>query len=408
MARFVFLTRPTYGSVHPTVAVVHDLVARGHGAVCYVPSRFAACVAEAGAVVRLYDVGPDLVEPPWPVGAHAMPMWASRQGHHVVPQLVDRIRRESADCLVYDSSYLVGRIARQVLGLPAIALHDTYALNEHFRSYASAVGLRTTAGSGMTHVGFEPGMPREDGGNGVSGRGTLETLPSVEALNIVFLPREFQIAGDTFDERYVFVGPAIHARPDDGSFPYELLDTDRPVIYVALGTALDHRRGFLRACIDAFGARQWRVVISSRGAPGLIDPARCPDNVVVTPFAPQLEVLSRAAVFVTHCGMTSTMEGLYYGVPMLGVPENTAQEMAARRVVELGAGLAMDAQSLTASALYEAVARVLAEPVYRDRARQMQRLVRAAGGHRRAADAMIRFCRDRADGPPGAPGAAGS
>lgn len=375
MARYVILTLPTHGRIHPTAAVAHDLVARGHEVIYYVRPRFAATVAAAGALVRLYDVRIGPARDPFPGEGHSEAALTAHESHHLVPELVDQIGADSADCLVYDNAFLAARVVRQILGLPAIALHFTCPENEH-----------TPRGPIVRQPVSQAGPDSPD------------RFPDPEPLNIVFLPREYQPAGNTFDERYVFVGPSIQVRPDDGTFPIERLDTDRPVIYFAPGPLLNERPGLLSACTAAFGERQWRVVVSGGGTPIRVDPGTCPDNVVVTRFAPQLEVLSRAAVFVTGCGTTSVMEGLYYGVPMLGVPRTVVQEMTARRIAELGTGISMDPLSVTASSLYEGVARLLAEPTFADNARQMQRCAHAAGGHRRAADVMIRFCRGVAVG----------
>jgi MGT family glycosyltransferase len=66
------------------------------------------------------------------------------------------------------------------------------------------------------------------------------------------------------------------------------------------------------------------------------------------PFVPQLEMLQRASMFVTHGGMNSTMEALYYGVPMVVLSQMMEQEMTARRIEELGLGVALDQENLTA------------------------------------------------------------
>ena len=52
------------------------------------------------------------------------------ESRHVLPQVLDRIRAEEPDCIVYESMCVWGRIAVEVLNVPAMTLRPTYAMNE--------------------------------------------------------------------------------------------------------------------------------------------------------------------------------------------------------------------------------------------------------------------------------------
>ena len=80
-----------------------------------------------------------------------------------------------------------------------------------------------------------------------------------------------------------------------------------------------------------------------------------PANVDVRAWFPQPAVLRHAAAFVSHAGMGSTMEALYYGVPLVCVPQMVEQEVNAARVAELGLGVRLDPEGLTADDLRAAV-----------------------------------------------------
>ena len=96
-------------------------------------------------------------------------------------------------------------------------------------------------------------------------------------------------------------------------------------------------------------------------------------------------------MFVTHGGMNSTMEGLYYGVPMVVLPQMMEQEMTARRIEELGLGVALDPENLTAEQLREVITRIQQDPMIIQRVQAMRQTVHAAGGYQRAADAILDF-----------------
>jgi UDP:flavonoid glycosyltransferase YjiC (YdhE family) len=70
-------------------------------------------------------------------------------------------------------------------------------------------------------------------------------------LNLVFLPREFQVAGETFDERFRFVGPAIGPRAETS--PWQPPDPASRLLFVSLGTAFNERPDFFTRCIQAAG-----------------------------------------------------------------------------------------------------------------------------------------------------------
>ena len=64
-----------------------------------------------------------------------------------------------------------------------------------------------------------------------------------------------------------------------------------------------------------------------------------PDNISVFPYVDQLDILSKADVFITHCGMNSVSESLYMAAPMILYPQTGEQCAVARRVTEIGAGV---------------------------------------------------------------------
>ena len=64
-----------------------------------------------------------------------------------------------------------------------------------------------------------------------------------------------------------------------------------------------------------------------------------PENFIVKNSVDQISVLQTADVFITHCGMNSVNESLYFGVPMVLFPQHSEQRIVADRVAELGAGI---------------------------------------------------------------------
>ena len=118
-----------------------------------------------------------------------------------------------------------------------------------------------------------------------------------------------------------------------------------------------------------------------------------PPNFIVESDVPQLEVLQRVSVFVTHGGMNSVSESLYYGVPVVVIPQMGEQAIVGRKVEELGAGLYLAKEAATAEKLRESVQQLLAEDGFRRQAAAVRESFQDAGGVARAADAILAFTR---------------
>ena len=156
---------------------------------------------------------------------------------------------------------------------------------------------------------------------------------------IVYTSRTLQPCAETFDEEhYRFVGPSVR-----DVVPRE--KSGRPLVYVSLGTVINDHPGFYHTCIEALRDADADLLISCGKA---FDPAQLgelPANVQVEQYVDQMDVLSRASLFVTHCGMNSASEGMWMGVPELLFPLTGEQRAVARRVAEVGAGIPLDAST---------------------------------------------------------------
>ena len=399
MTKYVVLNFPAYGHVNPTLAVVQELVARGEEVVYYNTEEFKEAIEATGATFQGYQSSMGQITPPPflgrannpPVGS-ILPKFMIEESRKVIPQVLERVRAERPDYIIYDGMALWARIVIQVLNVPAIMLRPSYAANEHTNLFAAQMAEQREAMPPEFFATMNPALADLCATYNVPPFTMREIFSHSEPLTIVFLPRAFQPAGDTFDERFVFVGPSLLPRHQASDFPLEKLEK-QPTLYISLGTVFNNQADFFNLCFSAFGESPWQVVLSYGKR---IDPLTLhavPQNFLLSAYVPQLEVLSRTDIFVTHGGMNSTMESLYYGVPMIVIPQMIEQALTARRVEELGLGISLDRDTVTVETLQEAVTRVSSDPVFRERTQAMQQEVRNAGGYRRAVDAIIQFSR---------------
>jgi len=89
-------------------------------------------------------------------------------------------------------------------------------------------------------------------------------------------------------------------------------------------------------------------------------------------------VLSIADAFITHCGMNSASEGLYFRVPLVLFPQTPEQGAVAKRTEELGAGVML--RSISEEDILQALRAVLFEPQYKENASGISDSFRACGG----------------------------
>lgn len=395
MGKYVFLSIPTLGHVNPTLPVAQELVQRGEQVIYYLTEEFRSAVEATGATFRPYQS--PMGQTPLPTrltgkvrmnpGAIASQM--INESRHVLPQVLEALRSEQPDVIVHDPMCLWGRIAVQVLHIPAILCHSSYVANEHFslfKEFATNSLLIPPELLSQIQTGIDDLCTRYH----VPPFGMRQLFSYAGSLNIVFLPRVFQPANETFDERFMFVGPSLHISQNTPSFPFERL-SDQPLLYISLGTVFNRRPDFFQLCFQAFGGQPWQVVLSYGKGLDEAVLGQAPANFLLAPHVPQLEILQRASVFVTHGGMNSTMESLYYGVPLVAIPQMIEQEMTARRIVTLGLGAHLDEEDLTAELLRETVTRVQHDPEIARQLQTMQQAIRSIGGYRQAADAILNF-----------------
>jgi zeaxanthin glucosyltransferase len=111
-----------------------------------------------------------------------------------------------------------------------------------------------------------------------------------------------------------------------------------------------------------------------------------PGDPIVVRYAPQLEIVKKSAVVITHAGLNTVLESLAEGVPLVALPLGNDQPGVAARVAARGAGVVIPQKKLTARRLRAAVRSVLSEPGYRRAATALKNSIAAADGLNRAAD----------------------
>lgn len=367
--KLLFFMLPYHGHINPTLSVSEELVRRGEQVVYYTTEELAGKVSGIGAEIRIIgeEFGFQMEEP-----VNGRLMAALRSGEfyldnlnrHVekASELIERVGQENADGVVCDPMCLWGRTVAERLELPRALFFS---------------GIAVTFDSPVFDY-----FSKLFGGNIPEIVAKMFLKP--EPLMLVPIPREFQPDSEYLEDAFEFIGPTVVDRGVEKEFPLEEI-ASHPTIFISLGSVL-YNPQFYDLCVEAFADTRWKVVMVSR-----TPPEKVPANFLVCPFVPQLKILQHADLFISHGGMNSVMESLWYGVPLLIVPQSSDQPLVAARAEALNLGRKLELATLTPSLLLESVVEVLANPAIQRGVQQMQSILHNGGGSKRGADVIQQY-----------------
>lgn len=387
MSTIVFFCIPAYGHTNPTLGVVRELAARGHKVVYYSYDTMRKPIEAAGAAFvscNAYDAEQRL-----------SPKDGERLGRDLAfstQVLVDTtlaldnailsdMRALAPDCIVADSMALWGKLIAKKLDIPFVSSTTTFAFNRYSakimkQSPAQLFGMLVS----MPKIGRE--IKRLQAA-GYPVKSVLDIIQNDENLDtIVYTSPEFQPCADTFPAaHYAFVGPSI--RPAE----MRMEKSAQPLVYISLGTVVNDQLAFYQQCVAALADGPCRVILSigEQVKPAAL--GTLPGNVEVHAHVDQIAVLQIADMFLTHCGMNSASEALYFGVPLVMFPQTPEQGGVCTRVLELGAGVKLDKPE--AASIRKAIDKVLSNSTYREKAAEISEGFRRCAGAKGAAEKIL-------------------
>lgn len=400
MNRILYFSFPAHGHMNPVLPVLRELVRRRSEVACYCTEPFRPGIQQAGAAFCNY--GPEFRMPgsgPGPFARVSTTLEALLAlTVAVLEHCLEQVRRFGPNLVLFDSFAPWGPLIAQILGMPAAASIPSILINAEIdRLYRNAPEAPDPQLTPEWHAGFQERCRNALMPYGVSKiPSPPQLLRSYADFNLVYTSRTFQPLAEDFDSRrFRYVGPCLEFRSDPPPFPFERLD-GRPLVFVSMGTVYGEQSGFFRKLIEELADAPWQVVVSTGQAREQLVPF--PDNFLVRPFVPQLEILKRAGAFLSHGGMNSVQEALYFGVPLVLNPQAADQFWISSRVAEFGAGVVLP-QNPEPGGIRAALGTVLTDRLYSAAARRIGDSLRAAGGAVGAASEIQHYIDSRLTEP---------
>src|SRR5215468_10760612 len=194
-------------------------------------------------------------------------------------------------------------------------------------------------------------------------------------------PREFDFGCAPHFPQFRYAGPFHDGRGRmDFDFPWQRL-TGEPIVYASMGTLQNGLVDIFRSITQAaIGSKHLQFVLAVGGQ---LDPKQLgaiPANVMVVSYAPQIEILKRSSLCITHAGLNTVLESLSNGVPMLALPITNDQPGVAARIANKEVGFVISPDQASPGNFVEAIKRVLGDSTLRDNVRRVQEAIRSLDG----------------------------
>jgi zeaxanthin glucosyltransferase len=411
-----FLSMPLTGHLHPMTALGRKMKARGHEVTFFGLPDAARIVQSAG--LDFVPFGED----EYPVGT--TPAMYARlamlKGEDVVrysfqemhpqrtritlEQLPEKLAHCGVEALVIDTIHFFAELVPMSMDIPYAHIWNVLHIDSSgatppclfgwdYEDTPAARARNIEAVKKMRSV-FQPiqqvaGSWAEKHGLQIDWDTPNATISKLAVITQT--PKEFDFPDVPQAPAFHYAGPFHddHGR-ESVAFPWERLNGE-PLIYASMGTLVNGLTDVFRIILKAAAAIPGRQLVLSIGSNIQMDDlGPIPASAIVVSKAPQIELLKRAELCITHAGINTTLESLALGVPMVAIPVGFDQPGIAARIVYHGVGESVSISSMNKEDLSGAIQEVLRNLSYRNTARRFQRTIAQTHGLDRAADVLER------------------
>jgi MGT family glycosyltransferase len=395
MGRGLFLNAPLIGHINPTLGIARSLVESGENILYGLAPKFADLVRATGAeffplpsdvydYFENYNLDEDqkMLNVEWDT---KMVCWTER----ILECVAERFEPGDIDYVITGHRYGAGYEVAQLFGVPHICISPNLVPTESRGKFASEEIFQKEFQENRIachHAARERAR--------VSSRFKVALRPFQDLyfrkgdLTIVLTTQQLQPQSDQLDSSFVFTGPAMNRAERDLDF---FLPSDgKKVVYVSLGSMIQSP-SFFRTCIEGLSGIDAWIVMAIGSKVTREELGDTPENFILRNEVPQMQILTRSDLFVSHAGANSLHESLYHSVPMVLVPHADDAFLNSIAACEAGAAVSLDLTLLSPHTLRLAANEILRNDGYRNNAHRVGSLLRRAGGTESAVRAIMDF-----------------
>lgn len=388
---------PGHGHVNPSLAIIHHLVDRGEEIDYYCTEEFRKPIEQTGANFKL--IPEHLIVNNNLVNFNTLGVFADLMETTalLMPFLLKENKDQQYNYILTDVYAVWGLVLGEQLKVPTIRFCPSFAQVKGMKQPPhSMLQLLATPRKSAPHFfrinRFFKKIKQQYPLAHIHQLDDflLKALPN---LCLVLTLRTLQPQAHLFPHQFQFVGPAINpvVRTEPFDFDAKRLEK-QPVIYVSLGSVISNKR-FYQKCIKAFSNTNFLVIINISVHLNVNDfPA--PSNFIIRNRLPQLDLLPKVDLFITHGGMNSAHEGLFYGVPMLVVPQVSDQFMVAQAIHQKQLGKWINERLLSAKQLFKTAKKVMQSPLIKQNVLQTSKQMQKNDPARKAADLLWQYANE--------------
>lgn len=408
--KVAFISLPVMGHLNPMSALAAEVQSRGHDVVFISVADAESRAASAG--LRFIAVGQEHL--PLGITNAVEKQFSVTQGEEglkftfdliatitraIIRELETHLASENPDGVVFDTYQPYLELSAIALGLPYVHI-------------SNAVAFDVSGETPLCFFDWEPSDSAEAKKRNLDGVEHFRKLlePSQKAAKeyagekkidvdwsdlaatrsklawITQLPADFDFAAATSNSALYHAGPFVNEklRPTI-DFPWDRL-SGAPLVYASMGTLQNGIESVFRQILKAAsGLKDIQCVVAVGNKLDLAAFEPIPENVLLVGFAPQLELLKRASLCITHAGLNTVLESLTNGVPLVALPVTNDQPGVAARIRAKRVGDFLTISELSAERLQDLIQRVIAEPEYRKNAKSIARAIARTNGMTSAA-----------------------
>ncbi len=348
MSNIVICEISALGHINPMLNLASQMVSSGHVVFFYTTNRYEKKIIEKEGII-FKDIGEnfrildDILAQEG--GSLRFLFEQANIGMESLEYLLESIRSDSPDCLIFDFMCVWGKLIAEILKIKSISFFPSFVLNmddmrkghissgnenqikKYFDSFTRKCKL-VSQEYGIKEIGFE------------------NLFFNDSELNIVCTTRSFQPNAERIDNKFVFIGPLFNNS-------VKLVDQKKKQIYISMGTVYGKKDIFLiRSWIETFGRIDYKVILIGEEK-FIVENFEIPQNFEIHEYIDQTKILSESMLFITNGGFNSVSEAIASEVPMIVIPQGADNFSVASRVSELRIGEMLLQKKLNKELLYE-------------------------------------------------------